>query len=86
VKDPFKKNWEKIVTESTGGESLDDRDPQAKFWQELFADANEEEKRAIMKSYTESGGTVLNMNWGEVKKEKTKIYPPEGMEARKYSE
>eukprot|EP01112_Ceratiomyxa_fruticulosa_P009119 TRINITY_DN2379_c0_g1_i4.p1 TRINITY_DN2379_c0_g1~~TRINITY_DN2379_c0_g1_i4.p1 ORF type:complete len:932 (-),score=227.25 TRINITY_DN2379_c0_g1_i4:192-2987(-) len=83
---PAQKNWEKIVTESAGTEGLDDRDPQAKFWQDLFADASEEERRAIMKSYTESGGTVLNMNWGEVKKEKTKIYPPEGMEARSYSE
>lgn len=38
----------------------------------------------MIKSFTESGGTNLSTNWSEVKKEKVKITPPDGMVAKPY--
>jgi suppressor of G2 allele of SKP1 len=42
--------------------------------------ASDDAKRAMMKSYQESQGTVLSTNWQEVGKEKVEIKPPSGME------
>ena len=36
------------------------------FFQKLFSDADDDTKRAMMKSYSESGGTTLSTNWDEV--------------------
>ncbi|UZJ53200.1 hypothetical protein CBS101457_002520 [Exobasidium rhododendri] len=54
------------------------------FFKKLYADADDDTRKAMMKSYQESGGTALSTNWGEVKKGKVETKPPEGMEARKY--
>ena len=47
---------------------------------QIFADADEDTKRALMKSYSESGGTTLSTNWDEVGKEKVTVKPPAGAE------
>lgn len=52
------------------------------FFQKLYADADPDTKRAMMKSFIESNGTALNTNWEDVSKEKVEISPPEGMEAK----
>lgn len=54
------------------------------FFQKLYADADDDTRKAMMKSYQESGGTHLSTNWSEVKKGKVETKPPEGMEARKW--
>jgi suppressor of G2 allele of SKP1 len=58
------KNWDKIEDE------VDD-DEQGKdamgFFQHLFAGADDDTRRAMMKSYVESNGTSLSTNWDEVK-------------------
>lgn len=37
------------------------------FFQHLFAGADDDTRRAMMKSYVESNGTSLSTNWDEVK-------------------
>jgi suppressor of G2 allele of SKP1 len=37
-----------------------------RFFQQLYADADEDTRRAMLKSYQESGGTALSTNWKEV--------------------
>ena len=58
------KNWDKIDND-------EDEDEQGKdamgFFQHLFADADDDTRRAMMKSYVESNGTSLSTNWDEVK-------------------
>lgn len=55
------------------------------FFQRLYADADDDTRRAMMKSYVESGGTSLSTNWSEVGKGEVKTQPPTGTEARKWS-
>jgi suppressor of G2 allele of SKP1 len=40
----------------------------------------------MMKSFSESGGTVLSTNWQDVGTKKVEVQPPEGMEARKWAD
>ena len=54
------------------------------FFQKLYADADEDTRRAMMKSYVESGGTTLSTNWDEVRKAPVTVKPPEGSEYKKW--
>ncbi|TDL28644.1 SGS-domain-containing protein [Rickenella mellea] len=89
-----KKNWESITTNILSQEkekSLSD-DPNAGgdtavngFFQKLFDGADEDTKRAMMKSYQESGGTTLSTNWDEVGKGEVEVKPPQGSEWKKWA-
>ena len=50
----------------------------------IYSNANEETKRAMMKSFQESNGTVLSTNWNEVGKDKVEMKPPDSMEFKKW--
>jgi len=54
------------------------------MFQKIYGDANDEVKRAMNKSFQESGGTVLSTNWNDIGKEKTEVKPPDGMEWKKW--
>lgn len=45
-------------------------DSSMSLFRTIYKDADEDTQRAMMKSYTESGGQVLSTNWDEVKKKK----------------
>ncbi|KAL4243495.1 Protein Sgt1-like protein [Abortiporus biennis] len=88
-----RKNWDGITEAilSTEKPLTSDQDPNVggdatvnEFFQKLFADADEDTKRAMMKSYSESGGTTLSTNWDEVSKSKVEVKPPEGSEWKKW--
>lgn len=82
-----KKNWDALTTTILSSEkdkSLDE-DPNVGgdatlngFFQKMFGDADDDTKRAMMKSYSESGGTTLSTNWDEVKKAPVTVKPPQG--------
>mmetsp|Transcript_2387 Transcript_2387/g.5677 ORF Transcript_2387/g.5677 Transcript_2387/m.5677 type:complete len:356 (-) Transcript_2387:136-1203(-) len=79
------RNWDKIVGEipedkPEGDEALN------KFFQELYGKSSEETRRAMNKSFVESGGTVLSTNWSEVGVKPVEGTPPEGLEMRKWSD
>lgn len=91
------KNWDKIVKDmnrsSTGKDKKADEQGQdddsdsgdeMRFFKKLYAGASDDAKRAMMKSYTESGGTALSTNWADVSKRHVDIDPPDGMEAHKW--
>lgn len=54
------------------------------FFQKMYASADDDTKKAMMKSYQESNGTALSTNWEEVGKAPVKTQPPEGLEAKKW--
>ncbi|ODQ56010.1 SGS-domain-containing protein [Saitoella complicata NRRL Y-17804] len=83
------KNWESLSTNldsATGPDAEPIGDAALnQLFQTLYKDADEDTRKAMIKSYTESGGTKLSTNWSEVGKEYQAPTPPEGMEARKWS-
>ncbi|KAI3623414.1 hypothetical protein CBS14141_003675 [Malassezia furfur] len=54
------------------------------FFKKLYADADDDTRRAMMKSFQESNGTALSTNWAEVSKKKTETRAPAGMVAKNY--
>jgi suppressor of G2 allele of SKP1 len=77
------KNWDKVAAEA-GEEDDNDGDETSRFFKQLYKGAGEDAQRAMMKSYQESGGTVLSTDWSSVGKKYVAPEPPEGMEAKEY--
>ena len=89
-----RKNWDGITSEILNSEKgvTSDQDPNAggdaavnEFFQKLYADADDDTRRAMLKSYQESGGTTLSTNWDEVRKAPVEVKPPEGSEWKKWA-
>lgn len=72
----FRKNWDTLATQALdkeGKEKSLSEDPNVggdaavnSFFQQIYGNADEETRRAMLKSYTESGGTALSTDWKEV--------------------
>ncbi|XP_065077254.1 protein SGT1 homolog [Ochlerotatus camptorhynchus] len=80
-------DWEKITKEIEKQEAEDK--PQGEeavqdLFRKIYADANEDTKKAMMKSFYESGGTVLSTNWAEVGAKPVDVKPPDGCEFKKW--
>lgn len=56
------------------------------FFQKLYADTDADTRRAMVKSFQESGGTALSTNWAEVGQKTMPVQAPQGMEARRYEQ
>ncbi|KAJ5512711.1 hypothetical protein N7463_002263 [Penicillium fimorum] len=84
------KDWDKVASSLTGkkskektgdGGNLSDAsddeggDAVDGFFKKLYAGADPETRRAMIKSYTESQGTSLSTNWSEVAKGKVEAHP-----------
>ena len=82
-----KKDWNKIERDIEKEEENEKGDVD-KFFQKIYANATEEQKRAMMKSFQTSGGTVLSTNWDDVKTAdytgKDKPDVPKGQEWKSY--
>ncbi len=78
--DKVAREFEKEESEST----LDGEQGLQRTFQQIFANADEDQRRAMQKSFSESGGTVLSTNWSDVGKGTVRVEPPQGMEARTY--
>lgn len=78
------KNWDKLAIDEMDDKDEIEGDETSHFFKKLYKDATEEQQRAMMKSYQESGGTVLSTDWSNVGNRTVVPEPPEGMEAKKY--
>ncbi|KAH9444178.1 hypothetical protein Pst134EB_026557 [Puccinia striiformis f. sp. tritici] len=54
------------------------------LFQKLYADATDEQKKAMMKSYVESNGTALSTDWNDVSKKTVETRPPDSMVAKSW--
>ena len=74
-------DWSKLDVDEE--EEDDDQKGSAdEFFQKLYAGADPDTRRAMMKSFIESNGTTLNTNWEDVSKGKVEPAPPEGSELK----
>lgn len=81
---PRTEHWDQLAKEVDQDPECELDDGVNKFFKQIYSNLDEDGRRAMMKSMTESAGTVLSTNWGEVGKDKVEIKPPEGMEFKKY--
>lgn len=70
------KNWDRIAKE-LGADDEDEADADQLF-KKLYASADEDTQRAMNKSYVESNGTTLSMDWKKVGKKFVKPYKDKG--------
>ncbi|KAM9960952.1 hypothetical protein ACTFIW_010115 [Dictyostelium discoideum] len=77
-----KKDWDKLPNEPE--EKLEGDQALNKIFRDIFSKGSEDQQRAMMKSFTESGGTVLSTNWDEVGSKKVVGEPPKGLEFKEY--
>ncbi|XP_075708417.1 protein SGT1 homolog isoform X2 [Rhinoderma darwinii] len=83
----YTKNWDKLVVdikEEEKNEKLEGDAALNHLFQQIYTDGNDEVKRAMNKSFMESGGTVLSTNWSDVGKRKVDVNPPDDMEYKKF--
>ncbi|KAN0061944.1 Cochaperone protein [Thecaphora frezii] len=84
---PRRSKWDTLqLDDDDATEGADAEADINKFFQKLYADADEDTKRAMLKSYQESGGTTLSTDWSKVGQSKVETRPPEGMIAKRWDE
>lgn len=78
-------NWNnlKIDGDDDGDDDQKTAGSTEQLFQSLYKDADSDTQRAMMKSYVESNGTVLSMDWKDVGSRKIEVAPPSGMEEKK---
>ena len=87
-----KKDWSKIDHEIEADIEKNREeygvDPLNSLFQQIYANSNEDTRKAMVKSFQTSGGTVLSTNWDEVASKdyngKDRPEPPKGQEYRKW--
>ncbi|PZC76390.1 protein SGT1 homolog [Helicoverpa armigera] len=83
----FKKDWDKIEKEMKKMEEEEKPEGDAALnalFQKIYGEGSDEVRRAMNKSFVESGGTVLSTNWQQVGQDKVEMKPPDGVEFKKW--
>lgn len=77
------KDWDKVAAQIANEEKDEKLEGEAalnQLFQQIYGDGSDEVRKAMNKSFVESGGTVLSTNWNEVRQGHVDCKPPDGME------
>ncbi|VDL81772.1 unnamed protein product [Nippostrongylus brasiliensis] len=74
------------VIQEEENEPLEGQDAVNRMFKKLYSEASDDVKKAMIKSYQESGGTVLSTNWAEISKKRTEVQPPDCMEYKRFEQ
>jgi suppressor of G2 allele of SKP1 len=87
---PNKKNWEEVdknCKKDLATEKDEENDAMNSLLKKIYSGADEETRRAMIKSYQTSNGTVLSTSWGDVRDKdyegKDYVSPPDHFIAKK---
>jgi len=82
------RDWDKLAKDSGADEEekLEGDAALNKVFSGIYKNASDEQRKAMLKSFQESGGTVLSTNWDEVGKAPVKGSPPTGMEMKSWKD
>ncbi|SMN22283.1 similar to Saccharomyces cerevisiae YOR057W SGT1 Cochaperone protein [Maudiozyma saulgeensis] len=84
-KPKVKKDWSNIdINDEDDDEDNEENGSADAFFQKIYADADPDTRRAMMKSFVESNGTTLNTSWTDVKDAPVETVPPEGSELKHF--
>ena len=82
----FEKNWDALAKDAVEEEKPEGEEALNALFKQIYRDGTDEQRKAMMKSFQESGGTCLSTNWEDVGKRTVEITPPDGMEAKKWEQ
>ncbi|XP_023314398.1 protein SGT1 homolog [Trichogramma pretiosum] len=77
------KDWdqvEKEIAKQEADEKTDSGDAVKEVLEKIYGQGSDEVRRAMNKSFQESGGTVLSTNWKQVCEQPVEKRPPDGLE------
>ncbi|XP_031630915.1 protein SGT1 homolog [Contarinia nasturtii] len=82
------KNWDRVVKDAYDSAEIekDEAKQLNSLFEKIYNESDPEVRRAMNKSFTESGGTVLSTNWNEVSGKKVQMKPPSGTDFVPWSE
>jgi len=82
------RDWDKLAKDSGADEEekLEGDAALNKVFAGIYKNASDEQRKAMLKSFQESGGTVLSTNWEDVGKGPVKGSPPNGMEMKQWKD
>ena len=76
-----KHDWDKLekeIEKDATPENVDD------MFRKIYMSGDDNQRRAMNKSFVESNGTVLSTNWKDVGRKKVSVKVPEGTEYKKF--